>query len=307
MLFTHQINRRRCLGLAIVLVAAAGCQGSNEPVPELVAAYEGGTITRQEYAEWLLYKGADDNKGVEDDPAQRQQNFLSIALTKTLAASARRRGLREQPAIQATLFVREAQLLEKGLQQHVGESERWEKLRTELMQGVRIDLRLAQLVSTLDSRQVIEFPGGGGLALGEVRAWLKLRNARVDPADLPSEQFQELAEVLALQARTINRARELGLEENPEVAAGLTWGENEILLVEETKTRIQERYHPPTEEEIRARFEAEVGRLGAMSFEEALPQVQNVLRQESLRALQLELQNELVAQLAVRPLDQEKR
>jgi len=296
----HRFNCRLSVGLGVVLLIAAGCQPA-EPAPELVAVYEGGTITREEYASWLLYKG------VDDDPAQRRQNFLSIALTKTLAESARERKLFERPAIKAALFVREAQVLERELQRHVGKGGPWESLRAELMEGVRFDLERAQLISTLDAQRVIEFPDGGGLELGEVRAWLKLRNARLDPADLPSEQFQTLAKAMALQARILQRARELGLTEKPEVAAGLKWGAQELLLVEETKVRIQERYRPPTEAEIRARFEAEAGRLGPMTFEEARQRVEGVLRQELLTALQLELQNGLAAQLAVRPPKQEKR
>lgn len=258
-------------------------------------------MTHEEYVSWLLYKG------VDDEPSRQQQNFLTIALTKTLADAARERGLLERPAIQATLLVREAQMLKKALQKHVGEGAPWKKQRAELMAGVRYDLKRAQLVSTLNSQRVIEFPDGGGLELGEVRGWLKLRNAHLDPADLPTEQFSELAKELAFLARVRNRARELGLAETAEITAGLEWGEREILLVEETKNRLEERYRPPTEAEIRTRFEADFARQGTMTLEQARSQVQDTLRKETLRALQRELQDEMEAQLAVRLPNQETR
>jgi parvulin-like peptidyl-prolyl isomerase len=136
--------------------------------------------------------------------------------------------------------------------------ERLETLTAELREGVRYHLDGAQLVSAADDLRVVEF-AGGGLSLGELEALLELQRVRQAPADMPAERFRGLAEFFATRARMVDHARGLGLAEAPEIAARLRWGRNAILALEEVQARIRERFPPVTEDEIRARFDADPG------------------------------------------------
>ncbi len=136
-------------------------------------------------------------------------------------------------------------------------AERMAELRAELLAGVRLDLDAAQLVSTPGETRVVELPDGGGLTLEEVQMLMRLRRARRAPADLPRERLRQILEGMVLDRRQAARARELGLAEEPELESRLHWRRLETLAREEMGSRVQERWTPPSEEEARARYDAD--------------------------------------------------
>ncbi len=149
--------------------------------------------------------------------------------------------------------------IEDNLRQGLLEEVR-ERLRGELLADVRYDLEGAQLISARDEKEIVSFADGRGLELAEIRAFLQLQRVRRDPADMSEERFRGLVEGVATRARIVDHARELGLAGDPAVAAKLRWGRSAILALDELKSRIQERFEPTPEAEIRAGFDADPAR-----------------------------------------------
>ena len=97
-----------------------------------IARYDGGTVTRGEYASWLRYIRRD------ADPERLSQRVAAIALHEVWAAEARAAGLHESADVRMTLFDFENRLLHEKLRQHL---------------AAAIDLSKAELDAAVEARK----------------------------------------------------------------------------------------------------------------------------------------------------------
>jgi len=77
----------RCLLLPVLLLSAPAAPD------DVLATYAGGTITRAEYASWLL------GQGEGDDDAERPARLSAMALAESLESAAVAAGLDRLPQI----------------------------------------------------------------------------------------------------------------------------------------------------------------------------------------------------------------
>ncbi len=85
--------------------------GSEAPENSILASYEGGTVTREEYSGWMAFKGLDLG------PRPRMNTLLEIALTTTMAEAALARDV--EPNIGSALDDYRSSLLEEALRRYI--------------------------------------------------------------------------------------------------------------------------------------------------------------------------------------------
>lgn len=88
-------------------------EDSGDPDDLPIARYDGGTVTRGEYASWLRYI----NRAA--DPAKLGQRVATIALHEVWAEQARAAGLAESAEVRMAIFDFENRLLHEKLRQHL--------------------------------------------------------------------------------------------------------------------------------------------------------------------------------------------
>ncbi|MBZ0114874.1 MAG: peptidylprolyl isomerase [Thermoanaerobaculia bacterium] len=130
------------------------------------------------------------------------------------------------------------------------------ELENELLASVRFDAAAAQLASTPGNHIVAAVEDRWSLSLSDANSLLQLRGVRQHLADFQPEQVRTLLNGLAIEHQAAERARNLGLDRDPDVVATIRWRETIVLATEELKHQVQERFEPLLEEEIKARFDA---------------------------------------------------
>jgi parvulin-like peptidyl-prolyl isomerase len=115
----------------LVAITVPAVPAAASPADGVVARYEGGTVTREEYADWLLANR------LEDRADKRRDYLEAIALAESLEASAVKSGLDRAPHTAFRLAQIETDLLEAALRQEadravvVGETEVEAELKAE--------------------------------------------------------------------------------------------------------------------------------------------------------------------------------
>ncbi len=132
----------------------------------------------------------------------------------------------------------------------------WHSLQTELLESVSLEVGKARLSTTPKDEVIARADGGWSLSLADAEVLLRFRGVRRPLADLPEERVGELLETLSTQLQAAERARTLGLDQDPELKARIHWRTVLTLGADELRRRVQERFEPLTEEEVRAYFEA---------------------------------------------------
>ncbi len=138
------------------------------------------------------------------------------------------------------------QKLEQSLRRARGR-EVWKNYTTSLLAGADVELRLGDQETVLvvgDDRLSAE-------ALSEIAA---IRFPRRDVSDLDDREQEKLLRSWALGVLCADRAVELGLDTDVEIAAELRWSRLEILARRELTRRVEARYGDPSEDELRAYF-----------------------------------------------------
>ena len=123
--------------LYTALLVALALPAAASPPDGAVARYEGGTVTREEYADWLLANR------LEDRADKRRDYLEAIALAESLEASAVKSGLDRAPHTAFRLAQIETGLLANALREHedraivVAETEVEAELKAEEMERFR--------------------------------------------------------------------------------------------------------------------------------------------------------------------------
>ena len=129
--------------LYIALLVALTLPARPSRLEDAVARYQGGTVTRKEYSDWLAANG------IEDLPDKRRNYLEAIALAESLEAAARQAGLDRDPHNAFRLAQIETGLLTLALRQEtdraivVGEAEVEAELKAE--EKLRFQPRTVQL------------------------------------------------------------------------------------------------------------------------------------------------------------------
>ncbi len=178
----------------------------------------------------------------------------------------------------------------------------WENVQAELLRQAppTFDLEAARGASAKPGDVVARFEGGT-LTRGDLLAALRSGPATRDVGDLSDQALRRRLERLVVRALAAHRARGLELDRDPELIERLDWQRRQVLAGDELSRRIQAQLEPPTEQEIRAYFEAHPRRFQRPAqFDLAVIQVDLVAgeeRQTYRRA------DELRQQLAAGELD----
>ena len=111
---------RRVPSSTRILVAVLGlltlCGCTDDPLPpDVVATYDGGEVTLDEYRSWLAAHR------LEDEQNLRRERLQKIALTESMAARAVTRGVDREAETKALIFASENQLLLAALRRHIEE------------------------------------------------------------------------------------------------------------------------------------------------------------------------------------------
>jgi parvulin-like peptidyl-prolyl isomerase len=117
-----------------------------------------------------------------------------------------------------------------------------------------VELEAAQVASADPSRLLARF-GERAVTVGDLRRWLgaRGRSSEMEWQDDALRAF--LGERARLHAGA-RRAAELGLDSAPDVRAQLDWGRLRVLATAEMARRVRDAFEKPSDEELRARFEA---------------------------------------------------
>lgn len=103
------------LALVLLVLAIAGLLGCSGPAPDAepgsraVAVWDGGLIEREEYAAWLALTGLEDSG----------ESIRKLALIKSMARSARDRGMAESPEVELAAEAARHQILMPALDEHM--------------------------------------------------------------------------------------------------------------------------------------------------------------------------------------------
>lgn len=135
---------------------------------------------------------------------------------------------------------------------------RWEEAEEELQQaaGAHYDVAAARDPATPPSAVVLRF-AGGEVTRGELPGLLWSRQRGRDPAGYGSEQLRNILEQYVVEVQAAERARGLGLDEDPQILEQVHWKQLQALAAEEMSHRVRADFEPPTESEVRAAIEAE--------------------------------------------------
>ena len=134
----------------------------------------------------------------------------------------------------------------------------WAALRAELLAAAKpaFDLGSARDPAAGPEAVVARFEGGRRTR-GDLEAALASGPAaRRDPAALADEPLRRVLEELVVQALAAERARALGLDRDPELRRSLAWRRRQLLAGDELARRVRAELEPPSEEQVRAWFEA---------------------------------------------------
>ncbi len=133
----------------------------------------------------------------------------------------------------------------------------WADFQTELLRraGPRYDLAAARRAGADPGKVVARFEGGL-LTLGDLSAALRSAPAARNLAALDDEALRRILERLVIQAMSARHARDLGLDQDPELTENLAWQRRQLLAAEELGRRVREQFEPLTEKQIRSYFEA---------------------------------------------------
>jgi parvulin-like peptidyl-prolyl isomerase len=134
------------------------------------------------------------------------------------------------------------------------EKQGWEALRKDLLAAAnpRVDL------SQPDDGVVLTFTGGR-LTGHELDGLLALQPAHANREHLGEAALTRTLQEYAFRVTAAHRARELGLDAGPRVAAELYWRRLQLLAQDELRRRVEERLQRPGPEEVRTYFEAHRG------------------------------------------------
>jgi parvulin-like peptidyl-prolyl isomerase len=103
------LDLRRTFALALSLTGLVACGGRADS--DLVATYDGGTITRHEYESWLATQNA------TDSPAARRNQATALAVREFTAARAVADGLADEDGVRFALARLENRLLTTALRE----------------------------------------------------------------------------------------------------------------------------------------------------------------------------------------------
>lgn len=140
-------------------------------------------------------------------------------------------------------------------------------------------------------RKVVRFTGGS-LSVAELDVLLAGRPAGAPPrSEMTNAALQRLIEQHVFRSRAAHRARELGLDQDPELRERVECRRTELLALSEIKVEVMERMQPITEDEVRAELEAHPGRYRhPQAYRLAvirLPYEESTVREVSRRAREL--------------------
>ncbi len=133
----------------------------------------------------------------------------------------------------------------------------WEDFQAELLRQARprFDLAAARRTAAGPEDVVARFDGGQ-LTRVDLREALRSGVVKRDAGTLGDEALRRILERLVIRARSARRARDLGLDQDPELEERLAWRRLQVLAGDELRRRIQERLEPHTQQQIRTYFEA---------------------------------------------------
>jgi len=116
MITIANLARHVLVGLLVStsLLVLISC-GGEQRLPDVVATYEDGEVTRDEYLSWLSAHRLDDS------PQERRDRLERIAMTELLAMRAVARGADDEPAVGLLVAQAENELLLAALRRRLGE------------------------------------------------------------------------------------------------------------------------------------------------------------------------------------------
>lgn len=274
-------NRARhiLVGLLVLssLLVLISC-GGEQRLPDVVATYEDGEVTRDEYLSWLAARRLDAS------PQERRDRLERIAMTELLATRAVARGADEAPAVRLHLARAEDQLLLAALRRHIDEG--IEFTDEEARRAFEANPDNAFKPRALRLRNIFKQAPVGGPRRERVR----LRMEEIRGELLAGADFAELARRES-ESQTRYRGGNMGMvdpsELPPDVAekvVGLQPGEiTEVIGIEDGWVifrcfGIREERHN--------------------TFEDVADTVHSILRRRELKRRMAELEEELVASAA---------
>ncbi len=139
--------------------------------------------------------------------------------------------------------------------------ELWEATEKELLQAAepRYDIAAAQRPGAADSAAVVSC-AGGRLTRAELPGLLQGLRRGPDPAAYGPQQLRGILERHVLRVAAAERARGLGLGEEPELRERLRWQGLTALGAAEMSRRVQAAFEPVTAAEVRAYHAADAER-----------------------------------------------
>jgi hypothetical protein len=122
--------------------------------------------------------------------------------------------------------------------------------------GASYDLETAGLKSASPDAVVLQF-GDARLTVADLERLLAGRRPGAPPrGEMTEAALRRVMDRHIFLAMAGGRARELGLDRDPELAERIFWKRSEIQALHEIEARVRERFTPPTEGEVRAFWES---------------------------------------------------